>query len=55
MGRVASRILVALAVVVALVCLYGAYLAGENSDRQRVVRLERRVERLEQDMGKLLE
>jgi hypothetical protein len=50
-----NRVLVALAVAAALAGLYGAYLAGENSDRQRVVRLERRVEQVETDVSLLRE
>jgi hypothetical protein len=50
-----NRVLVALIVALALVCLYGAYLAGENSDRQRVVRLERRVEQLHTDVSLMRE
>jgi CHASE1-domain containing sensor protein len=50
-----ARALVALAVVLALAGLYGAYLAGENSDRQRVVKLERRVEQLHTDVSLMRE
>jgi hypothetical protein len=50
-----GRVLAGLAAALLLLVLYAAYAAGESTDRQHTIDLERRVVRLETDVSLLRE